>query len=110
MPFLPKDFVRLISNPERVGVVTAAGCRERSGIRQCQVQFTDGAVTWIRAELIEHVPVAADPDRDFREGRLSGPDSLRRILLHDKLSGRLAGVLYSMEATETRFLPYQFKP
>lgn len=110
MPFQPKDFVRLISNPERAGVVTAAGCRERSGILRCQIQFTDGAVTWIQTELIEHVPAAADPIRDFRDGRLSGPESLRRILLHDKLSGRLAGVLYSMEATETRFLPYQFKP
>jgi hypothetical protein len=105
MPFQPRDFVRLIRNPERVGVVTAAGCRERGGVRQCQVQFTDGAMTWIRAEVIEPVPAAPDPDRDFREGGLSGPDSLRRILLHDKLGGRLAGVLYSMEATETRFLP-----
>jgi superfamily II DNA or RNA helicase len=110
MPFQPRDFVRLVTNPERVGVVTEAGCRERSGVRQCQIQFTDGAVTWIRAELIELVPKAEDSVRDFREGRLRGPDSLRRILLHDKLSGRLAGVLYSMEATETRFLPYQFKP
>lgn len=110
MDFSPGDFVRLITNPERVGVITPAGCRDRGGVRQCQIQFADGAITWMRTELVELVPKASNADTEFRNGRASGPETLRRILLHEKLGGRLAGVLYSMEATETRFLPYQFKP
>ena len=110
MQFQPREFVRLISNPERGGVITSSGCRDKGGIVQCHVQFLDGAISWIRTELLERVPKTPDPGEDFRNGRLGGPESLRRILLHEKLGGRLAGILYSMEASETRFLPYQFKP
>jgi len=110
MAFHPGDYVRLVSNPERAGVITAAAFREANSVLRCQVQFNDGALSYIRAELLELVPLSPDARADFRAGRLGGPDSLRRIMLHEKLGGRLAGVLYSMEASETRFLPYQFKP
>ena len=43
-------------------------------------------------------------------GTLGRPIDLRRTLTHVKLSGRLADVIYSMEATNTDFYAYQFKP
>ena len=43
-------------------------------------------------------------------GKLGRPIDLRRTLTHVKLSGRLANVIYSMEATNTDFYAYQFKP
>ncbi|MGB4230887.1 MAG: helicase, partial [bacterium] len=42
--------------------------------------------------------------------KLGRPIDLRRTLTHVKLSGRLADVIYSMEATNTDFYAYQFKP
>lgn len=110
MPFQPGDHVRLVHNPGRTGVVSRAGCRDRESVVQVQVQFADGALSWMRASLVERVPHVLDPRVDFESGRVAGPDSLRRILMQEKMSGRLTGMLYSMEASDTKFLPYQFKP
>ncbi len=109
-PFEQGDFVRPIHNPGRVGTVTRLGCREVQGVVQAQVAFTDGATSWLRASLLERVPIGNDPEREFVNGRTVDAPSLLRILMHEKLGGRLADVLYSMEASDTRFLPYQFKP
>ncbi len=46
----------------------------------------------------------------LESGKLGRPVDLRRTLTHMKLSGRLADVIYSMEATNTDFYAYQFKP
>ena len=35
---------------------------------------------------------------------------LRTVLIHIQLSGRLADMIYSMEATNTDFYAFQFKP
>lgn len=43
-------------------------------------------------------------------GKLETPDALRRTLIHVRLTGRLADIIYSMEATDTDFYAYQFKP
>ena len=106
----PGDFVRLVNNTGRTGVVTPNGCSLRAGVVQCQVRFNDGALSWMRSEVLELVPSAPDADEDLLNGKTAGPEILRRTLLHEKLSGKLTGVLYSMEASDTRFLPYQFKP
>ncbi len=110
MPFLPGNHVRLIHNPGRTGIVSPSGCREQSGVIQVQIQFGDGALSWMRATQVERLPNTVDARGDFIRGRVAGPDSMRRILMHEKMGGRLSGVLYSMEASDTKFLPYQFKP
>ena len=40
----------------------------------------------------------------------SDPNSIRQHLVYQKLCGRLAEVIYSMEATNTEFKAYQYKP
>ena len=59
---------------------------------------------------LERQPTHADPLDDLVNGRIQGLASFQRILTHEKLSGRLANVIYSMETSQTEFLPYQFKP
>ena len=44
---------------------------------------------------------------EFEFGRA---DDLRRNLTHIHLCGRLANLVYSMDATHIDFLPYQYKP
>lgn len=109
-PFNPGDLVRLIHNPGRLGRVSPQGCVERGGILRVQIAFFDGATSWMQTSLVELIPATHDPERDFLDGRTQDALGMLRILMHEKLGGRLADVLYSMEASDTRFLPYQFKP
>src|SRR6185369_2901864 len=46
----------------------------------------------------------------LRNTQFGTADDLRRTITHVRLTGRLADVIYSMEATNTDFYAYQFKP
>lgn len=108
----PGRRVRILGNPERTGLVAPEPCRKAvSGVLMARVHF-DGnhAATWHRAANLELVPTHEDPLEDLRSHRIHGLSAFRRILTHEKLSGRLANVIYSMETSNTEFLPYQFKP
>lgn len=49
--------------------------------------------------------------RDLLENRLLGrAEDLRRLITFEKLKGTLDEVIYSMEAAQIDFMPYQFKP
>lgn len=103
------NHVRLKSDPTSVGSLTG---REqlRRGRPMVQVRFPDGA-RWIPASNVERVDGFRLSPLDMLESkRLARPADLRRTLTHVKLSGRLADVIYSMEATNTDFYAYQFKP
>jgi len=104
--------VRIIGNPERAGVIAPEPCKKVvSGIPMARVHFDGSHVpTWQRAANLESVPTHEDPLEDLRTGRIHGLATFQRILTHEKLSGRLANVIYSMETSQTEFLPYQFKP
>lgn len=101
--------VRLVNDPTRVGVLTGREQMRRDR-RLLQVQFADG-VRWVPEAQIERVRDARLSPLDMLEAKKLGrPVDLRRTLTHVKLSGRLADVIYSMEATNTDFYAYQFKP
>jgi superfamily II DNA or RNA helicase len=104
--------IRLIGNPERTGVIAPEPCkRAANGILMARVHFDGSHVpTWQRAGNLESVSQHPDPLEDLRNSSIHGLASLQRILTHEKLSGRLANVIYSMETSNTEFLPYQFKP
>lgn len=96
--------------PERTGTITNAPQRGSGENRRVQVAFDSGSPSVCRVENLEPLPDHRDIFADFRAGAVEGAPSLRRNLLHEKLHGRLSNVLYSMETSNTRFLPYQFKP
>ncbi len=101
--------VRLVNDPTRVGVLTGRE-QTRRNRRLLQVQFADG-VRWIPESQLERVSDLRLSPLDMLEAKKLGrPVDLRRTLTHVKLSGRLADVIYSMEATNTDFYAYQFKP
>ncbi len=64
----------------------------------------------LRLDHLELLPTHRDITSDILKGQLEGPESLRRNLLHEKLHGRLSEVMYSMDASDTTFYAYQFKP
>jgi len=104
------DQVRLKTDPTRGGIVQQ-GDKVQAGRRMVPVQFLDGSVKWLPENALEIVPPAAPPLVDrFAAGRFAAPDWLRRTLARIRVTGRLSDVVYSMEATETDFYAYQFKP
>ena len=110
MSILPNTFVRLTTDPSRSGVVQV-GEKILAGETMVPVQFPDGRVSWLPIVALE--PVTAAPpsltDR-FADGRFVGPAWLRRALTRIRVTGRLRDIIYSMEATETDFYAFQFKP
>lgn len=104
----PGTLVRLIGDPMEMGAYR--GERSHGGRIFARVQFRAG-VRNIPLEQIEAVPtVTEEPLELLRDGRLSDPARLRQVLTHVKLTGRLADLIYSMEASDTEFHAHQFKP
>jgi len=109
--FEPNTRVRLKGDPTRRGILTG---RTRPGRREIglryQVTFPDTTV-WIPTDQIERVPAQQESPIDLLQARKLGRAiDLRRTFTHARLTGRLADVIYSMEATNTEFYAYQFKP
>jgi len=110
MTISPGTFVRLKHDPTRVGILLK-GERRAAGTRMVEVRLADGQVKWLPYAALEPVPSTDESLLDrFAAGRFVEPDWLRRTLTRLRVTGRLSEVVYSMEATETDFYAYQFKP
>ena len=102
--------VRLKHDPLRMGTLTDAEPRSRRGRRLLQVRFPDFPKR-VPEDQLEPVPEERMNPLDLLdEGKLGTPADMRRTLTHVRLTGRLADIIYSMEATNTDFYAYQFKP
>jgi superfamily II DNA or RNA helicase len=101
--------VRVIGAPERQGTIISTTFT--NGTRpQVRVKFIDGRISLMPLENLEPVPLSVDAVSEIGDGNFHGPNALRFSLLHQKLDGRLYEMLYSMNASDTTFLAYQFKP
>ncbi|MDY6826623.1 MAG: SNF2-related protein [Bacillota bacterium] len=106
---IERKFVRLINNPTQVGILTGRE-QPRRNRKMLQVQFSTGT-RWVPEQQLKIIENKQLSPLDMLESqKLGRPIDLRRALTHVKLSGRLADVIYSMEATNTDFYAYQFKP
>ncbi len=101
--------VRLVNDPTQVGLLTGLQ-KPRKDRAMLQVQFVDGLryIPESQLEIIDDVRLS--PLDMLESEKLGRPIDIRRTLTHVKLAGRLADVIYSMEATNTDFYAYQFKP
>lgn len=107
-PFSEGDFVRLKADPQRMGIFTGV------------IHRASGPIAIIRAptgnfrapiDLIETVPgKTEDPIELLRKGIVHPASLLRQVLAHIRLTGGLADLIYSLEATNTDFHAHQFKP
>lgn len=74
------------------------------------VEFPDG-VEYALASALEKVEIETrDPYTLLQRGNYGGVSHLRGAITYYRLSGKLANLIYSLNTTNTRFLPYQFKP
>jgi hypothetical protein len=106
----PGDKVRKQANPSRVGVLTGETSGSSTRLRYLVI-FPD-AEEFVLAESLEVVPGAAsqDPFDLILQGRFGRVPDLRGAITYYRLSGKLANLIYSLNTTNTQFLPYQFKP
>ena len=110
MIITPGTYVRLKHDPARGGMLEN-GEKCTAGTRMVEVRFVDGQVKWLPYSALEPVPSTSENLWDrFATGRFVEPDWLRRTLTRLRVTGRLSEMVYSMEATETDFYAYQFKP
>ncbi len=104
------SLIRLKQNREQLGILLPDK-KSIAGAQMVKVQLANGQVKWMPFSALELVPSETESLWDqFTNGRFVEPDWLRRTLTRLRVTGRLSEVLYSMEATETDFYAYQFKP
>lgn len=106
----PGDKVRKKANPSRVGVLTSETSGSAARLRYLVV-FPDGE-EFVLAESLEVVAGKStlDPFDCIKNGRFGRVPDLRGAITFYRLSGKLANLIYSLNTTNTQFLPYQFKP
>ena len=106
----PGDKVRKKANPSRVGVLTSETSGSAARLRFLVV-FPDGE-EFVLAESLEVVvgKSTLDPFDCITNGRFGRVPDLRGAITFYRLSGKLANLIYSLNTTNTQFLPYQFKP
>ena len=110
MIITPGNFIRLKQDPARAGILLE-GEKRAAGARMVEVRLADGQIKWLPYSALEPVPSAPESLWErFAAGRFVEPDWLRRTLTRLRVTGRLSEVVYSMEATDTDFYAYQFKP
>ena len=115
MAFELGDPVALKADPSRQGIVVG-GPRVTGTVTRWQVQFTDGTRELPSEKSLVCIGGDAkefsldDEIELFKRFRFSKVDQLKLTLTHNKLSGKLANLIYSLDATNTDFYPHQFKP
>jgi len=100
--------VRLKTAPDRQGRITGE-TQQRAGRVRYQIDFGD-ALEFVGSGNIELIEDEEDIYSLITRGQYGSVSHLRMAMTHVRLSGRLADVIYSMEASNTEFFAYQFKP
>ena len=108
MTFRPNTRVYVKTAPDKIGTLTGS-VREHAGRTRYEVDFGPQREYIIEGNLAEAAAVL-DIFELLEQSRYGGVVHLRSVITHTRLTGRLADIIYSMEASNTEFLPYQFKP
>ena len=107
--FAPQQEVRLKNDPSTVGITTGIE-REINGRVVVEVNVIGKGRKRYPSDQLELIETERGIIDDIRDEKFLSPEVLRTVLIHIQLSGRLADMIYSMEATNTDFYAFQFKP
>lgn len=106
----PGDKVRLIANPNRIGILGNETDGPAHRLRVL-VTFLDGDEQFHLKTSLEKVDrESSGPFAMVSSGRYGRVADLRGAITYYRLSGNLANLIYSLNTTNTQFLAYQFKP
>jgi superfamily II DNA or RNA helicase len=103
----------LTADPARDGYTTGK-VRITGPVERWQIRFRDGQTDYVLSKSLTTLEEGGEgaPDVfDMLESMsFTGLNRLRLELTHHRLSGRLANLIYSLDATNTDFYPHQYKP
>lgn len=106
--------VELEYDPSRRGVIVKGPRRRRlddTEYDMWQVRWDDSTVDWRPEYELRCGPEdPPDPCTLLWEGRFCGHSELRRNITFCQIAGNVRDLVYSMDATNIDFLPYQYKP
>jgi len=111
VPFLEGDWIIDTRNPGQPGQYT--GQWRKSGPHiMVQLLYPGGGVSYRPLSCLERMTKAQGDSINERleEKRFGNIRDLQRLITYEKLKGTLHEVIYSMEAAQIDFYPYQFKP
>ena len=105
------DSVQLEYDPSRQGVVKGSKLRQLpdTEYRVWHVRWNDGTEGW-HPEHKLRLAKASNAFDLLEEGRFCGLGELRRNIAFCQIAGNVGDLVYSMDATNIDFLPYQYKP
>ena len=108
--FTPGMLVCHVTDPSKVGTITGQ-VRARSPHALWEVAFSHGETKFVSAVYLKAVSTDKKTAMQLLKDREFGrPHDLRRRMTFEKLKGTLSEFIYSMDAAEIDFLPYQYKP
>jgi superfamily II DNA or RNA helicase len=106
----PGDKVFVKAHPGRLGILGNETDGPSSRLRYL-VSFFDGTEDFFLLGALEKVEAKPKGPYDLiKAGSYARAADLRGAITYFRLSGKLANLIYSLNTTNTRFLPYQFKP
>jgi len=106
----PGDKVVVKAHPGRVGILGNETDGPPTRLRYL-VTFLDGTEDFFLLGALDKVEAKPKGPYDLiKAGRYARVADLRGAITYFRLSGKLANLIYSLNTTNTRFLPYQFKP
>lgn len=108
--FTPGTRVRIKANPSRVGFARDETQTLGPLVKQ-RIDFIDGASQFLapgQLEIVNEDPV--DWVEFLRKRQFAGAKELKQSFVFHRLTGSVADMLYSMDATNTDYYPYQYKP
>ena len=109
VPFWPGDWVMDRHNPGQPGQYTGK-CRKAGPHIMVQLSYPGGGTSYRPLSSLEAMPAPGSIAERLRTGHFGKVRDLQRLITYEKLKGTLHEVIYSMEAAQIDFYPYQFKP
>jgi len=109
VPFALGDWVIDRYNPGQPGQYTGR-CRRAGPHVMVQLSYPGGATGFRPLSSLEIMPAPGSIGERLRNGHFGKVRDLQRLITFEKLKGTLHEVIYSMEAAQIDFYPYQFKP
>lgn len=111
IPFKPGDLVIDRQNPAQICRYT--GRWSKAGTHfMIELKNEAGGVKRRPLSMLEPVDdtTGVSIEGNLRNGHFGNTRDLQRLITYEKLKGTLYEVVYSMEAAQIDFYPYQFKP
>jgi superfamily II DNA or RNA helicase len=110
--FRPGDQVQLIADTDRIGVVLELGTLHGGLVQYYKVSWNVGNTSAVAQGDLRGFAGSTTPHEVLARGELGGHREFQRAITFERLNrdNPLTNNIASLNASRTRFFPYQFKP